>query len=65
MIHKETKRFRTGPGLCRGWSNHLGFAKFYTTLDEALADVPAEQRSDVVPAYVYLFMEPLDDVSLD
>lgn len=61
MFHTKTRRFRTGPGLCRGWSNHLGFAKHYATLDEAVADIPADEREHVAPGYVYVFTEPLNE----
>ncbi|CUA90995.1 hypothetical protein Ga0061061_11739 [Chelatococcus sambhunathii] len=64
LIHKETGRFRATTGLCRGgWSNYIGFAKFYPDVEAAFADLPNDQRDRVRPAYVYLFDEPIGELA--
>lgn len=59
LIHKETGRFVTPPGLCRGWSNYLGNAQLFPDLESAKAFVTPDVWKGVKPAYVYLFDEPL------
>ena len=59
LIHKQTGRYRTKPGLCRGWSNWLGNAQLYPDVESALAFLPKDQHGDVEPAYVYLFDKPI------
>lgn len=59
LRHKETLRFATKPGLCRGWSNWIGNAQFFADEETAWLSRP-ELEGQVQPLYVYVFDGPIE-----
>lgn len=62
LRHKETERFFTKPGLCRGWSNWIGNAAFFPDEEAAFAYLPSEYKGQVQPLYLYVFDGPVEDL---
>jgi hypothetical protein len=61
LRHKETLRFLTKPGLCRGWSNWIGNAQFFPDEEAALAFAGPDLKGQVQSLYLYVFDGPIDE----